>query len=75
MQKLLQKCQTLFFFYRLDIFVKLFKTEENSNVATTLGNMASIYSDLGRLDKALELNDRVYGRKKFTLFNLIFFYI
>ena len=42
--------------------MKLFKTEEHADVATTLSNMASIYEDLGQMDKALEMNQKVLSK-------------
>ena len=41
--------------------MKLFKTEEHSDVTTTLNNMAQINSDLGQKQKALEIHEKVYG--------------
>ena len=42
--------------------MKLFKTVENENVAATLGNVAFIYGKLGKLDKALEINQKVLSK-------------
>ena len=39
--------------------MKLFKTEEHLSIATTLSNMALIYNELGQMDKALEMNQKV----------------
>ena len=52
--------------------MKLFKTEEHADIATTLGNMAMIYSSLGEVQKSLEIHERVYGREhRKPLFYLI----
>ena len=51
------------FYHLIDIQMKLFKTEEHASVAISLGIMAMIYSDLGQLQKALEINQRAYSRK------------
>ena len=53
--------------------MKFFKTDEHPNIAITLSNMASIYSDLGQLQKALEINERVKSiqTEYFFLQNLI----
>ena len=42
--------------------MKLFKTEEHARIATTLGNMASIYNTLGQMDKALEMFQKVLSK-------------
>ena len=42
--------------------MKLFKTEEHADVATTLSNMALIYDGLGQMDKALEMNQKVLSK-------------
>ena len=41
--------------------MKLFKTEDHSDVASTLSNMAIIYSNLGQKQRALEILEKVYG--------------
>ena len=43
--------------------MKLFETEDHPDIATTLSNMASVYHDLGQVQKALDINERVYGRE------------
>ena len=52
----------------LDILMKLFKTEEHSDVASILNNMATVYSDLGQSQKALEILEKVYGNHEWFLF-------
>ena len=42
--------------------MKLFKSEEHTEVASTLNNMALIESGLGHFQKALEMNEKIYGR-------------
>ena len=42
--------------------MKLFKTEEHADVATTLANIAWIYNGLGQMDKALEMNQKVLSK-------------
>ena len=42
--------------------MKLFKTEEHANIATTLSNMALIYKSLGQMDKALDMNQKVLSK-------------
>ena len=52
------------FLNRLDILIKLLKTEEHADIAGTLNNMALIYSDLGQLQTALQINERVLSRER-----------
>ena len=52
------------FFYRIDIRMKLFKTEEHAIIAKILNNMASIYSGVGQKQRALEMNEKVYSRER-----------
>ncbi len=42
--------------------MKLFKTKEHSSIAKTLSYMASIYKASGQMDKALEMNQNIYGK-------------
>ncbi len=56
--------------------MKLFKTEEHADIATTLNNMALIKDVLGQNDKALKMNQKVYGKfcvYVFYLFPLLSF--
>ena len=39
-------------------------TDENSEIATTLNNMATIYVDLDQMEKAQEVYQRAYGIEK-----------
>ncbi len=56
--------------------MKLFKTEKHADIATTISQMASIYKELGQIDKALEMNQKVYGINYLScvcvLFSLLF---
>ncbi len=47
----------------IGIYKKIFNTDEHPRIATTLINIASIHQDLGHYDKALEINQKVYGKK------------
>ena len=47
--------------------MKLFGTEENSDIAINLLNMASMYRRLDQLQKALETHERVYSREMYVL--------
>ena len=43
--------------------MRLFKSEENADIAKTLGTIAQSYSELGQVQKAMEINEKVYGRE------------
>ncbi len=51
----------IFIIISIDIRMNLFKTEEHSSIATNLSHMASIYKASGQMDKALEMNQKVYS--------------
>ena len=66
-----------FFFFAIDIRVKLLGGEENTSSSLALDAMASIHLDLGDKQRAFEMNERAYSRDngkinqtKSYLFNL-----
>ena len=56
------------YFSLIDIQMKLFKTEENADIADVLSNMASIYSDMGKDEQALKIIKKVYGKEIENIF-------
>ena len=42
--------------------MKILKCQQNAEIATTLGNLAVIYCDIGLEQKALEINHTVLGK-------------
>ena len=43
--------------------MKFFKNEEKASIARTLSNMTLIYNLLGKKKKALDMNQKVYGKQ------------
>ena len=48
----------------------VFQNAENENVATTLQNMAVIYSSLGDFEKGFQLYKKVLSMRFFASFNI-----
>ena len=42
--------------------MKLYKTEEHQDFAKTLNNIAITYNSLGKIDKALEITQKVLSK-------------
>ena len=66
------------FSLRLEIYEKIFQDEENLSIATNFNNMALIYSELGDLEKAFRMNQKVYRKGeiiKTFVFSQVNFYL
>ena len=57
-------------FCHSEIFMKLLKTEDHLSIATTLSNIAFIYSSLGQTQKALKKQKRVYSKEQLIFSSL-----